>query len=596
MAKLDIKWIAPIKQMDVDQTYQTETSSGDESSDDDEHLDEVKRSLFKAWGIKDEDHDSDEGVSKGESTNSEEDSDSDESVSKDESVQLEEANDVYKDPDEDVSIVESTKSEDTDVHSNVLLGQFSTEENDTIIESSEEQKYKVTNVFSGSDYDSFAFLPWQIHSDESSKAHSWLRKEISECLSGELSLSRVFSPFYNRSFHLLDGFLVKNDFYWDSFEHVVGINKSWLLNSAEAMYFIAYFVNDFVLDYAKNCVKHKLLHSGKTLDEVRVHMNDGNHQIPHMVEMLCADIERGDIDQDAESRFLQVSRFRFEYNSVRKIMKQLVDIHMKKKPDVYRGMDDKVPLTISLVYGKRENLLSIFYFAYHHYSLFREEYVELLKMKHILLPQLMCEQMGKMLVVQRLVYPDIKYRGVWLSGLDSYDEGTYTSHFFCPFALHPVLKNFHFVWYEDDDYSLNDITVRSKVYIMEDLISLSHSFELMYWHDCYFTIKNMSKEDNERRKHKERMMMFQENHMVEEENEECADTGEKEGSERVDDVENDDPYYTFFGESKTPGFYDGKHCMYVMQYNVNCLSMTEKVKDLHEFRISEIDYQYCDSL
>lgn len=573
--------------MDVDQTYQT-TSSDDESSDQ-EHLEDLKRSLFEDWGIN---NDSDEEIGEEEAVESENSSDAND-IGKEEADESEDSSDANNDSDGDVSIDESTRSDETEVRSNVLSGQQSNEANTFAIESSEVQKYKVVNVFSGSDYDSFAFLPWKIHNDESSKAHAWIRREISECLSVELTLSHVFSPFYNPSFQLLDGLLVVNDFYWASFQRIVGIDRNWLLNCTEAMHFMAYFVNDFVLNYGVNCLKHELLQSGTALEEVRRHMSDGNGQIPQMVAMLCANVDRNEIDEDTELGLLQSSTYDFQYNSVRKIMKQLVDAHMKKKPAANRGEDDKIPITSSLVSVGREDLLSIFYFAYHHYSLFREEYVDLMKTKHILLPQLMCEQMGKMLVIQRLVYPDIEYRGPWMSHLESFDEGTYTSHFFCPFALYPTLDKFHRIWYEDDACPSYDDT-RQKIFIMEDLISLTHSFEMMYWHDCFYTIKNMCKEDIERRTIRESLKEIDEDVMVEDckESDKGKPVENNEGRGKNEDTKEYDPYFMSFGDTKTPGFYEDEYRMYVMHYNVNCLPKMEDVENLKELRITDVENQY----
>lgn len=571
------------------QTYHTEPDESDDDTSGYDRLMEEKKALFCAWEIPGADDASEGTINEG--------------VTGDQTSN----NNIFdSDDDSDGNVNEGR------IHS-IKPGQNREgNENDVVpVDTSDrfsDRTFLVESVLSGSDYDSFAFLPWKIHVDESSKVHTMLRKEIATVLNGKQSMARIFSPFYNRNYQDLEGFLQENDYYWDSIQHIARFDKDWIVSSNEMMFFIAYFVNDFVMDYGKNCLKHQLLHSGNTVDEVRTYMNDGNGQIPSMISMLCADVERNEVDEDTESCLLQSSEYKFQYNSVRKTMSLL----MKKKPepDIKRGMDDKEPITQSLVRDGREDLLSIFYFAYHHYSVFREEFVDLVKRRQILLPQLICERLGKILIVQRLVYPDILYRGCWLPDVELYEEGTFMCHFFCPFILHPGLKHYISRLWNDDDYPLYDDLMKKRVYMMEEFFISPVSCEVIYWHDCSFNIKNICKENEEQRR--KRKYDFKEvgddvvcdsmigNDIVrksefKKDGEDVVCTSMEDNNVKMETLQESDkkhdPFYMSLGGSKEPGYYGSEERVYIMQYNAKCWSNhgdNNEMKDLKKLRIKDV--------
>ena len=154
------------------QTYHTEPDESDDDTSGYDRLMEEKKSLFRAWEIPSADDDS-ECTINGKVTGN-----------------LTSTNDIFdSDDDSDGNVNEGR------IPPNNPGQNREGNENDVVaIDTSDrfsDRNFLVESVLSGSDYDSFAFLPWKIHVDESSKVHTMLRKEIATVLNGKQFMARI---------------------------------------------------------------------------------------------------------------------------------------------------------------------------------------------------------------------------------------------------------------------------------------------------------------------------------------------------------------------------------------------------------------------
>lgn len=303
-------------------------------------------------------------------------------------------------------------------------------------------KYQIKFVASGTTPEPFEYIPWKIQLNEGNGIHATLHQEVIAVLDGKATTKEIFSPFHNRSFQEFHSYLGENNFFFDSLDCIARLPKEKLFKNDKALHFMAFFVHDFVMDFRQNCVKHMLLHQGDkekhSINTVRRWFGgEDNGQLEGLVQCLENDIKCNEEDEHTDFCLKQVSRYSFNYNKVRKRMYDLCTASkIAQFPIVTFGVGS---VALSLVREGKEDLLSIFYFACHHYSVFGEEFIQLLKKRHFLIPQLLSERYGKLTVVQLLVY-DGDHVHPKATRAVKFDEGIYVSHLFCPFLLHPMLE------------------------------------------------------------------------------------------------------------------------------------------------------------
>ena len=451
-------------------------------------------------------------------------------------------------------------------------------------------RFQVRFVASGTTPEPFEYIPWKIQTNEGDGIHHKLHEEVTAVFGKEATTKEVFSPFHNRAYQEFNSYLDENNFCLDSLDCIARIPKERILLNDKALQFMAYFVHDFVMDYGQNCLKHMMLHQGEEEKHSpttirRWFSGEDNGQIEGMIKILKDDIDRNEEDKHTELCLEQTSHYTFKYNHVRKIMSDLCKGYTVD--DVPFGVES---IATSLLETKREDLLSIFYFVCHHYSVFGEEFNRLLKKRHWLIPQLLSERFGKMTVIQLLVYsgdcvhPKAKKAS-------KFEEGIYVSHWFCPFVLHPMLeqKEYTRVEYQQEI---------GKVWNESHIRMSAHSSMIIYWHYCYFHYKDLhpywENDDFE---------INTSSQSEESDTEEGSSRASKHGfccnlKEVLDREKSENGYnrvyLTCYGDANGNELtYYGEEKLYVMEYDSHCLSILDKdgnVEDLREYRAEDLHY------
>lgn len=479
------------------------------------------------------------------------------------------------------------------------LGQLDTTEETASVDNMSidtADRYQVQFVASGTTPEPFEYIPWKIQLDEGNGIHCTLHKELTSVMGVKASTKEVFSPFHNRSYQEIDSYLGENNFFFDSLDRIARVPRESIVENEKALQFMAYFLHDFIMDYGENCLKHQLLHQGNEEKHLprtirRWFSGEDNGQIAGMIDFLKNDISCNKVDEHTELCLEETSSYPFQYNQVRKTMSDLCNAYETRialfgvEPVALRLLDESKE-------GKgKEDLLSIFYFACHHYSIFGEEFNRLLQKRHTLIPQLLSERFGKMTVVQLLVFDGDHVHPNAKKAL-KFPEGVYISHYFCPFLLHPMLEEKKYVEVERH-YE------KGKVWKARHVRMSAHSCEVMYWHYCYFKYKDLHPtleiDDFD---------FDVSNTSDESDTEESSSHATKRGFccnlKEVLDREKSEygynrVYLTCYGDA-TGGelTYYGEEKLYVMEYNSHCLSIFDKdgeVEDLREYRAKDLDFQ-----
>lgn len=452
-------------------------------------------------------------------------------------------------------------------------------------------RYQVQFVASGTTPEPFEYIPWKIQTNEGDGIHRKLHKEVTAVLGEDATTKEVFSPFHNRAYQEFHSYLGENNFFLDSLDRIARIPKERILLNDKALQFIAYFVHDFIMDYGQNCLKHMMLHQGEEEKHSpttirRWFSGEDKGQIEGMIKILKDDIDRNEEDKHTELCLEQTSHYTFKYNHVRKIMS-----------DLCKGYTvDYVPFGVesiatSLLEEKREDLLSIFYFVCHHYSVFGEEFHRLLKKRHWLIPQLLSERFDKMTAIQLLVYSG-DFVHPMAKKASQFEEGVYVSHWFCPFVLHPMLekKKYAYVEYQQEI---------GKVWKERHIRMSAHSSMVIYWHYCYFHYKDLHPYLESDDFEINTSSQSDESNTEEEGGSYASKLGFCCNLKEVLDREKSENgynrvYLTCYGDANGNELtYYGEEKLYVMEYDSHCLSILDddgNVEDLREYRAEDLHF------